>query len=289
LVRQKVIDVQSRDEALRQFEGARAARDEADAKHKSAEALLTESKARSNKAQTEVAAARNRLQLAIADERRVAALLSYSHITAPFDGVVSVRNVDTQHFVQPSSGPLFVVVRMDKVRVFVDVPETDAILIKYGSKNACVARIKVPALNDREFIGNVVGSSWALEPGQHTLRTEIDFDNPDGSLRPHMYVRALIDETLPDAWMIPSPAIMMRDGQTFGFLLENGKAVKTPVKVGGREGDVIQLMKRQLPAAKPGTQPEWVDIAGSEAFILDNVSELRDGQEVSAEVPTKNR
>jgi HlyD family secretion protein len=287
LARQKIIDTQSRDETFSQYRSASAARDEAEAKHRSATAYLSESQARAKKAETEIEAARNRQRLAEADERRVDALLAYSHITAPFDGVVSARKVDTKHFVQPATGPLFVVVRMDKVRVFVDVPESDAVLIKYGGTDCCQARIKVPVLNDREFVGNVVGSSWSLDPGQRTLRTEIDFDNADGFLRPNMYIYAAIEVRQPGAWMVPVSAFVTRDGLTYGFIVEYGKAVKTPVKVGGRDGDAVQVLKRQLPASKPGAPPRWVDVVGDEKFIIDNVGDLGDGQEVRVEIAVR--
>src|SRR5207249_329803 len=117
-------------------------------------------------------------------------------ILAPFDGVVSQRNVHRGHFLQPGTSgsgtrgeSLFVVVALEKVRVFLEVPEADAILVSDGMP----ARIRIPVLNDREFTGTVAGSSWSLEPGQRTLRTEIDFANPGELLRPGMYAHAVIE------------------------------------------------------------------------------------------------
>ena len=61
-----------------------------------------------------------------------------------------------------------------------------------------------------EFAGRVTGSSWSLEPGQRTLRTEIDFDNPEGVLRPGMYAHAVIQVEQPNAWVIPATALWSR-------------------------------------------------------------------------------
>ena len=114
-----------------------------------------------------MSAARNNLEVTEADRRQAQAMLNYSRIPAPFDGVVSERHVDTGHFLQPGtsgggtrSEPLFVVVRIDRVRVFLEVPEADAVLVTDGGS----ARVRVPVLNDQEFIGKVAGSSWSLEP-----------------------------------------------------------------------------------------------------------------------------
>src|SRR5579871_2667485 len=176
LASREVIDKQSRDEVNHQFKAAEAACELAEAKIRSAEAALSEAEARRDKAEADLEAARNHQLVAEAEQRRMAALLQYAKIRAPFDGVVSQRHVDTGHFLQSSSAgsggkaePLFVVVRMDLVRIFVDVPEADAILVRKGA----VARVRIQALNDREFEGKVAGTSWALEPGQRTLRTEI--------------------------------------------------------------------------------------------------------------------
>ena len=93
--------------------------------------------------------------MAQADRDRAAAILGYARITAPYNGVVSRRGVDTGTFVQPPGGnpsvaaPLFEVVRTDLVRIFVDVPEADSPLVLDGGP----ARVQVQALGDRDFPG----------------------------------------------------------------------------------------------------------------------------------------
>jgi RND family efflux transporter MFP subunit len=209
------------------------------------------------------------------------AMVAYARITAPFDGVVADRRVHHGHFLQPSGGgtkgePLFVVVRIDKVRVFVDVPEADAVLIRDKAQG----RVRVQVLNDREFVGEVAGTSWSLEPGQRTLRTEIDLDNTDGLLRPGMYVHALIAAERADAWTVPSAAIVVRDGQTFCYRLDGGKAVRTPLKIGGRAGATVEVLKKQRRPDKPGDKPRWEDLAGDEKVIVTKPGELTDGEPV---------
>jgi HlyD family secretion protein len=271
---------------VNQFKAADAARDETVAQVQSAEATHDESLARRDKAEAEMTAAKNRLLLAQSAEKETAAMVEYTRITAPFDGVVSERHVDTGHFLQPASGPalgaqpLFVVVRIDKVRVFLEVPETEAVLVKYGPKEGSLAHIRVPVLNDREFTGQVAGSSWSLDRGQRTLRTEVDFDNPEGVLRPGMYAHALIDVEKPDAWTLPSKALVTRDGQTFCYFLEDGKAVRTPVRVGFHAGGLVEVVKKQARPNKPGEEPRWLNFTGAESVIAERAGELTDGQAV---------
>jgi HlyD family secretion protein len=283
MVKGQVIDVQTRDEARNQCRAAEAAREEADARVLSAEASLAEATAKCAKAESDVAAARNRLLVAQSDQRRSEAMLGYARITAPFDGIVSDRRVHTGHFLQSAAGgskgePLFVVVRIDKVRVFVDVPEADAVLVRDGSSG----RIRVQVLNDREFEGVVAGTSWSLDPGQRTLRTEIDFPNPERLLRPGMYVHALIGVRRVDAWTVPSAAVIVRDGQTFCYRLDGDRSVRLPVKIGTREGLAVEVLKKQHRPEKPGEKARWENPSGDEQIIVTHPGELNDGQVIRA-------
>jgi len=283
LVRDGVIDVQTRDETRNQYRAAEAALEEADARTRSADAGRAESAAKRDKADVDLASARNRLLLAESDQRRAEAMLGYAQITAPFDGVVTDRRVHTGHFLQSAAGgskgePLFVVVRTDRVRAFVEVPEAEATLIRNGSRG----RIRVQVLNDREFQGTVAGTSWSLEPGQRTLRSEIDFDNPQGLLRPGMYIHAMIETQRHDAWTLPSAAIVVRDGQTYCFRMEGGKAVRTALRIGAREGTVVEVFKQLRRPEKPGDKSRWEDLTGQEQVIVTNPGELTDNQAVRA-------
>lgn len=272
----EVMDKQSVEEALNQYRSAAAGVKEAQAKIVSAQATQKEMESLAGKAEADVGVAK-------ADERRVAALLSYAEIRSPFDGIVSHRHVHTGHFLQPSvagntgkAEPLFVVVRMDRVRVFLDVPETDAIFIR----DEAPAAIRVPVLNDREFTGTVAGSSWSLEPGQRTLRTEIDFDNPKEVLRPGMYAHASIPTDQVDAFSLPSSAIVIRDGLSFCYCVEDGKAVKTVIRLGSREGDRVEVLKKMGRRKPTGGKARWEDFSGQEMVIASKPGELSDGQTI---------
>lgn len=281
LTRDKVVDAQSRDEVRNQCRSADAADKEAAARIHGAEASLTEAHARLAKAKIDLAAARNQLVVAQADERESLALLGYSRLVAPYDGVVSNRQVHTGHFLNAANGsttgqPLLVVVRTDKVRVFAEVPEADAVRVAAGE----AGRIRVQTLNDREFVGKVAGTSWSLDPSQRTLRTEIDFPNPDGILRPGMYCHSLIDVEHSHAWEIPASAVLVRDEMTFCYEVRDGKTHRLPLRLGLRDGNQVEVLKVQAQSKTPGDAPKWVEPSGKESIIVTRPGEMIENQSV---------
>src|SRR5690606_22477712 len=118
------------DETHNQLRSVQASLEEAEAGVASAEAARDEADAFIFKAEADLVAAAARLRVAQANQREAETLLNYCEIKAPFDGVITARSVDTGHYVHPANGgqnvPLLVVARTDRVRVFVDIPETEA-------------------------------------------------------------------------------------------------------------------------------------------------------------------
>jgi HlyD family secretion protein len=283
LAKEKILDRQSSEEVRNQCRAAEAGKEEADALIRAAEAAQAEALARRDRARADSEAARNQLLVAEADEREASALLGFSRITAPYDGVVADRKVDTGHFLPAATGgttkgePLFVVLRIDKVRAFVEVPETDAIVVRAGSPG----RIRVQVNQDREYLGQVAGTSWSLDPSQRTLRTEIDFPNPEGSLRPGMYVHALIDVERPNAWVLPAAAIAVRDGQSYCYRLRDGKTQCLPVRLGLRDRDSVEIVKFQEPPRSADDRATWVSPTGKEDIVAGRANELIDNQPVT--------
>lgn len=277
LVERRVIDEQTRDETRNQFKAADAARAEVEARVLSARAGTKESEAKRNRAQADLAAARARVEVAKAEEGRLAALLSYSELRAPFDGVVVRRNIHTGHYLQPASGngmqPVFVIARTDIVRVLVDVPEMDAPFVREGVP----ARVRIPTIKDQEFEGKVTRSSWSLDPKTRTLRTEIHLANPQGKLRPGMYAYVSLRAELPSTFTLPVSAVATQGDQSFCCQVVEGQAYRVPLKIGIRSGPVVQVLKKQ------GRPAAWEDLTGQEEIALANPGALADGQKVNVE------
>jgi RND family efflux transporter MFP subunit len=258
LVAKKVIDEQTRDETLNQFRAAEAMREEVEAKVRSAEAAQVESDARREKTAADVLVAKAKSRVAAAEEGRTRAWLGYARIVAPFDGIVTFRQVDVGHFLQPGKdAPLFVVTMRDKVRVFVDVPETDVAAITDDAK----ATVRVQSLRGREFQGSVTRTAWALETKSRTLRTEIDLPNPDGILRPGMYAYATITVTPPPIWTLPAAAVVKTADGAAAFLVKDGKATRVNVQTGYANAQLVELLKWQSPQG-------WIEPTGGERFVL---------------------
>jgi RND family efflux transporter MFP subunit len=277
-------DLQQLDETQREFEAAKAGRAEVEAKIKAAEATRDETAAKRAKAEAEISAARARHKVALANHGQMAALLDYAKVPAPFDGVVSMRKVDPGHFVQPTgagkSEPLFVVTQTDPVRVFIDVPETDASFVKDGVP----ARIRIQALHGRELTGNVTRNAWALDysPARmaRTLRTEIDLDNPNGSLRPGMYVNVTLTLVRDNVLTLPAAALVTQEGQPVCYRVEGGKAVPIPVWIGLSGGGLVEVLKKKTKHTEGG-ETAWEDFNGAEDIVA-NPAGLTEGQAVTA-------
>ena len=239
------------------------------------------------KAQADVDVAKARLEVAQADRDHVQTLLQYTKIPAPFDGLITRRNVSTRDFVQPAASSkgdaLFVVEQVDPVRVFVNVQELEAIWVRDGD----TALIRPQSLMGQQFKGTVTRSSGALNPQNRTLRTEIDLPNPAGpngerKLQPGMYVTATIIAERKNVWALPVAAVVTQGEQSFCYRVENGKAVRTPIQVGMRGSELIEVLKKRTKPVKSGEEGEWEDITGEELVVASDIASLTDGQPVSA-------
>ena len=151
LVKGGVIDTQTRDETLNQFKGAEAGRNEADAKVASADAAVLKAQADHDKAIADVTATEAKADVAKADVRRINALRNYTHIKAPFDGVITHRAANTGDFLTADGKhSLFTVARMDPVRVVINVPEADSGLITSGQEvQITIQTMAMPSLTGK--------------------------------------------------------------------------------------------------------------------------------------------
>jgi multidrug efflux pump subunit AcrA (membrane-fusion protein) len=184
----KAITNQQLDEVRAKAEVAGAQADVAQAKVAASESDVAA-------AQAAISVAKSQVTIAETELQRYQTLQQYTKVTAPFDGVITRRNVSRGDLVQSGaanrSTPLFTFQRIDTVRVFCDVPEAAAAFVSKGT----TASIKVFGLDDLVITGAVTRISMSLDPATRTMRTEIDLDNSDEKLRPGMYAQVIL--TLP--------------------------------------------------------------------------------------------
>jgi RND family efflux transporter MFP subunit len=108
---------------------------------------------------------------------------AYQRVVAPFDGVITQRNIDNGSLVTSGSTFMFTLQHPNVIRTQVFIPQDEA----FGVAPGVDAVVRVPEIPDRGFPGKVTRIASALQPGSRTLLTEIDVPNPDGALSPGIY------------------------------------------------------------------------------------------------------
>src|SRR5215472_165951 len=134
-----------------------------------------------------VAAARSNVVAAQANLSRLNEMQSYRVVKAPFEGVVTLRNVDVGALVNAGSTLLYRIAQMNVLRTYVNVPQSNADAIHAGQ----TAQLTVSNLPGRKFSGTVARTANALDPNSRTMLVEVQVPNKDGVLLPGMY--ALVD------------------------------------------------------------------------------------------------
>jgi RND family efflux transporter MFP subunit len=279
MVQEGVVDREVLDETQKQLSSSRAARDAALAAVAARDADQASAEADLGKAKIDVETARAQVKVAEAEERRTAAMLAYTKVTAPYDGVITVRNANTGDYVQAATGdkstsggsPMFVIARDDLVRIFVDVPEAYARYVHEGTK----ANVRADALSGLEIKAAVTRTSWSLHEKTRTLRVEIDLPaKGDDGLRPGMYVYTKVIIQRSGVPMLPQDALVVSGNQTYCYLLQDGKAVKTAVVRGLRDGAWVEVTKMKI-------DDPWTKVTGYENVIIGDLDELTNGQAVN--------
>jgi RND family efflux transporter MFP subunit len=149
---------------------------------------------------------------------------AYQQVVAPFDGVVTKRNIDVGSLVQAdaTSGTfMFTMMQSDVMRIQLYVPQDSAIGVKAGIG----AIVRVPELPGKTFAGTVTRTADALDPATRTLLTEIDVPNPDGILSPGIYctVELQVPRVTPSL-IIPASALIFNDTGLSVLVAKDGVA-----------------------------------------------------------------
>ena len=186
----------------------------------------------------------------------------YLSVVAPFDGVITQRNVDNGSLVQAGSTFMFTLMQSDVIRVQVNVPQ-DAV---FGLAPGVEALIRVPELPDRVFHGNVTRIANALSPGTRTLLTEIDIPNPDGVLSPGLYctVELHIPRKSP-AMIVPAEAVVAGNGGLHVAVVKDGTVRLQAVKVARDFGTTVEI--------RDGVEP-------GDTVVLNPMVDLAEGSRV---------
>lgn len=291
-----VVDPQILLESENQWKSNLAALDAARAAVVRAEAELLSYQEKLARAEVNVSVAQSDLQVANSEARRLEAWVGYLKLLAPYDGIIVARNANTWDFVLPSTGdpsaidrapdlspsgqaaPIYVVDRTDIIRIFVDVPERDADLVKVGSE----ARVKVWAYRDEWRPASVTRIAWALNRRSRTMRAEIDLANPGGQILPGMYAYGEVVIERPGVLALPKKALTHAGGKTFVWRYLDGRAKRTEIETGTADGDWIEVTNRNdnTVYSNMGVKGEekWIPITAADEMLLGSkLSTLTDG------------
>jgi HlyD family secretion protein len=226
LVAKGVYDQQTAEEMRKELRSSEALWDEAKAKYFSAKANYQRASAYFEKTKADIEVADAGVDVAQASYDQWKDWLSYAQITAPFDGVVTLRNVHKGHFLQPSNSgstskaaePLFVMMRTDIMRCVVDVPELDAVLVNDNDK----AIIHFDAMPGVETIGKVSRNAGTLDDRNRTLRVEVWLEPKGATIKYTVSPKGVITHVDP---IPPKGGEGYPRSATFQLLVAGGKGI----------------------------------------------------------------
>jgi len=199
-------------------------------------------------------------------------MLDYTKVYAPFSGVITARFADPGALIQSGSAsatqavPLYTIMDLETVRVYVSVPQEVALLAKAGVPVVVTTK----EMQGKEFKGSITRTTEALDPATRTLLVEIDMPNKERQLQPGTFVSAtlyLLEH--PNALVIPPTAIMTSgsDKRKSVLVVEQGKAHQIPIKTGIDDGVWVEVVE---------------GLSGNEDIVVVGKAGLTDGQTVKA-------
>ena len=180
------------------------------------------------------------LNAASANVRRLKDMQSFQTVTAPFNGIITARNVDTGALISNgTTQALFRLAQVDVLRVYVNVPESDSQDIRPGIE----ATLAVSELPGRVFKGQVIRSAGAIDPASKTLLTEVDVPNPRGDLLPGAYAQVLFRLKMGTPPLtIPSNTLIFRTSATQVAVAVNGVARLRNITLGRDLGNSLEVI-----------------------------------------------
>jgi RND family efflux transporter MFP subunit len=179
-----------------------------------------------------------------ANVRRLEQLQGFEKIYAPFDGVVTARNVDIGVLIDAGATTqggreLFHMVAIHKLRVFVAVPEVYSRAARPGGE----AVLTLDEFPGRTFHGTLVRNANAIDLASRTLNVEVDVDNPSGELLPgaYVFVHLKLPKQVPSV-TIPVNTLIFRAQGLQVAVIRDGQAQLVPVTIGRDYGTTVEIL-----------------------------------------------
>ena len=179
------------------------------------------------------------LAAADANVQRLRQLQGFTRVTAPFAGVITRRNVDNGDLIDSSGKTLFVLTQMDPLRIYVNVPQSYAQLVKPGQKVV----ITQSELRGRSFGGEVARTAASIDAATRTMQVEITLANRDGALLPGAYVQVALPLAASTTLEVPTNVLLFRGEGTRVAVVDAASKVRLrAVTLGRNLGETIEVL-----------------------------------------------
>jgi RND family efflux transporter MFP subunit len=215
-----------------------------------------------------ISAAEASLQSRKANVERLTQLQGFERVVAPFDGVITVRNIEVGDLVSAGSDngsmSLFRIAQSNVLRVQVEVPQSAALAIKVGQQ----ATLTVQERPGRRYIATVTRSAESIDVAARTMLTEVQVDNREGSLVPGMYGEVNFDITANHpSLIIPSTALVIdKNGMHVVSVSADSRVHFVAVDIGQDQGSQVEISQ---------------GLRGGETLVSNPSDLLSDGEKVS--------
>ena len=214
-------------------------------------------------------ASKSQVKLDEADVARLEDTEKFKRVTAPYNGIITDRHIDIGDLVtagsMASNTILYGIAQSDKIRIFVDIPQSASAGIKVGMAAGTTAH----GYTGTEFPGKVARTSNAIDPAARTLKVEVDIENPQLKLLPGMYVEVTFH--VPEATslvQIPASALNFRSaGPQVAVVAKNGTVTFRPVSIVRDMGEFVEITS---------------GVAAGDMVALNISSQISDGDRVTA-------
>ncbi len=188
-------------------------------------------------------AANEAISAQVAEVARIEQLTQFKRVTAPWDGIITQRNCAVGNLITPAAiaagRDLFRLSDISKLRVFVNVPQSNVGDLKMGQK----ATVRVPEIN-RTFIGTVARAASALENQTRTMLTEVSVVNQGNALLPGMYVQVALETSLARRMLlVPGDTVVTRSDGTFVAVVgKDSKVTFRKIDIGRDYGTELEAI-----------------------------------------------
>jgi RND family efflux transporter MFP subunit len=207
-----------------------------------------------------------------ANVHRLEQLQSFEKVYAPFAGVITARNTDIGALINAGAGgvpqELFQMAAVNKLRVYVAVPEVDAQAAQTGAK----ATLTLDEFPGEKFTGTIVRNSDSIDLASRTLNVEVDVDNAQGRLKTGAY--AFVHLTPPQSsrpsaqsLTIPANTLLFRSEGLRVGVVRNGRVNLVPITIGRDFGATVEVVAGLQPADRVIVNPSDSLTAGSPVQI----------------------